>query len=168
MNNLKIILLFSFLISFAACEDDTSSSDNLIVGTWEMVALDYSGVSEAEVIPGTTISSSFVGEAIEIDFSATFTENQISSEGSYTIELTTMSMGQTFVTQDELTDFVGDANYTIMDDILTSTQDGLESEVTIEVLTETELILSATTVQNIDVMGTNSTSTIDVRYILER
>lgn len=155
MKIFKFIFLAVLTVSLVACDSDDDSTNNDttnadLVGTWQGEDMDYSGTSETQA-QGQTVTSSFVGEAIDVDYTLTFTEdpNMVTSNGSYGIELTTTSNGQT-VTQtiDNLT-FLETGVWTRTGNTLTIDSDGEASAATIEQLTENALRIAVTEVETI-------------------
>lgn len=108
----KISILFlSFLFVFASCSKDDDNTPNQvdstidITGSWELTGMEYEGES-SQTVQGQTITMDYVGVARDIDAQVVFTENpnEVTSTGSYTIDLTMNYLGQT-ITQDYFLDF---------------------------------------------------------------
>ena len=97
LNKLLIFLLISCIVS---CSDDSASNEDKpasIIGTWNIDEMHYFGNSS----DGTT-DSEFTGIGKEIAYTIIFSENpkEINSGGSYIIERTTTTNGQTTVYDD--------------------------------------------------------------------
>lgn len=166
----KATLLFTVIIafSFVSCEGDgvevPGNTLESIVGTWAGVDVDYNGETTG-TIQGQTISSTFVGVGYDVNYTLTFGENpnSFTTDGSYSIELTTTTLGQTTVQNTENISFLEDGIWEISGDQLTITlnSSGQASPGTIVELTDTMLKLSSTTTQSFSQQGANFTTTVE-------
>jgi len=164
----KFALLFILTLSFSltSCSDDDNNSSNTsgeLVGTWMGTAIDYSGTTETTV-QGITIDADFVGEAYDIDYSLTFSENpnNVEADGSYSIELETTVNGQTTTQDVEDLEFLNDGTWSRDGNDLTITDDGQSSTARIVELTDTTLRISISQVDDLSDDGFTIISTTDV------
>ena len=164
---------FNFLfiviaLLFASCSDDDSVNDpgdisGDLLGTWIGVDVDYTGDSTTEV-QGQQFVADFVGEAYDVDYTLTFTENpnEVVANGSYSIELTTTTMGISQVDNVENLEFLNDGSWLRTGNQLSVTTDGETTVATILELTATSLILGSSQTEEINEQGISVTSNIDV------
>ena len=160
-----LFIAFVFTLTSCSTDDSDTSSDSSgdIVGTWIGLDVDYSG-STVTVIPGSAdLVSDYVGEAYDVDYTLTFSENpnELVSEGSYSIELTTTTLGQTQVDNLENLEFLSDGTWNKVGDQLTIVSNGATSTGTILELTSTSLILELNQVQDVSQQGFTITTTIN-------
>ena len=174
MKIFKTLFVCAFLVTLVSCGNDDDSSDadaSLISGSWDMSGLDYTGSSTSDAG-----DSSFTG--VGQDFTAVFTfdenPNDLTIEGSYAVELTTMAGGQT-VTQVVGSEVIGgslemnnNTTWSINGDQLTVT-DGEETQVlTVTTLNNNNLVLSYSDTVEINQNGFMQTSTVSVVYSFTR
>ncbi len=103
LNYLLISLFISLCLS--SCSDDdggesfpvTNATVEKIAGEWDLVGLEVNNGKSTIKIQGQNISSTFVQKGINLDYVADFKTNPnlATATGSYTIETTTTSLGQT-------------------------------------------------------------------------
>ncbi|MEM5566856.1 hypothetical protein WNY78_17170 [Psychroserpens sp. AS72] len=129
-NHKKLNFLFIALaLVLTACSgDDDSSPTNTsgdLLGTWIGQDVDYTGNS-SKTVQGQSFDATFVGEAYDVDYTLTFTENpnEVLSDGSYSIELTTTSLGQTQVDNVENLEFLSNGTWSRTGNELTVVNDG--------------------------------------------
>jgi len=170
MKKLNLFFIVLLVLAFTSCSDD--DNDDIIdieaptasiIGTWIAESVDYSGATETE-IQGQTVTADFVGEAFDIDFGVTFSEdpNELVSDGSYSIELTTTVAGQTTVNTIENITFLEDGTWEMDGNELSITNNGMTAIVTIAELSEDRLVLALQTVEDLSQPGTVITTTIDI------
>lgn len=161
----RSFLILCVAISFTTCSsDDDSSNDDIpndnsndptadLVGTWDLVALDYTGTSSTGI---EGISIDFSGVAQNIDYTLEFSENpnEFVAGGSYDIELTTSLFGIEETQTVTVNDASSTGNYSINDDMLTTDGDAISidnglpmdinipNDLTIIELTDTTLMLN--------------------------
>lgn len=117
----KLFIAILFLGTLLSCssDDDENNNTGSILGTWDLVSLDYSGNSVAS---GTT--TTFVGEAFDINGDLSFTDNPNGYVGDtmYSIHLTSTTMGQDFETDlTNLSSVNGNGTWSLDGDQLTIT-----------------------------------------------
>ncbi|MEL6811966.1 MAG: lipocalin family protein [Bacteroidota bacterium] len=175
MKILKILFLAVLTAAFVGCSDDDDGGNPVggaadLVGTWNGTGVSYSGTTETTA-NGVTISADFVGEGYDYNYTVTFSENpnQVTSEGSYSIELTTTSGGQTITQNVENISFSEVGEWSISGDQLTVTSaTGDPSTATIVELTANSLILNIVDVQTQNAGGTSVTSTTDSTFTFSK
>ena len=140
-------LFIALALILTACSSDDSATEisGSIVGTWKGVSVDYSGTTVTSAL-GQTINADYVGEAYDIDYSLTFTENpnDLISTGSYSIKLTTTVAGQTTTNNVENLKVISDGTWAINNDELTITTSNGVGVMKIIKLTDSALVLTAT------------------------
>ena len=163
--NLLFVLVLTLLVASCSSDDDDNSSDTSgdILGTWNGVDVEYTGDTTTEG-QGQTLVADFVGDAYDVDYTMTFTENpnELTAIGSYSIELTTTVAGQTQVQNVENLEFIGDSTWSISGNELTATSNGETDVLDILELTDTTLKLGLTTTEDLSQQGFIITSNIDV------
>ncbi|NRD19938.1 lipocalin family protein [Winogradskyella eckloniae] len=164
MIKLNYFYLFCCVICLMACaSDDDNSNDELstsdLLGTWVGVDLDYSGNTTFEYL-GIPVVSQFTGEAYDIDYTITFTDNpnQFYTNGTYSMELTTTFLGETEVSSVENLEFLGDGTWSLSGSELTIERDGFSSVATVT--------LVSNDVIEVDLMEEQSTTLEGVDYIV--
>ena len=92
MKNFKKVLVICLLVIIQSCKSEDTSSDSLLIGTWNLVSIDHNST-----VTGIDINSSTVGVGRDINYTYTFNEspNEVISDGSFALDLTTTSNGET-------------------------------------------------------------------------
>lgn len=167
MKIFKILFLALLTISVVSCGDDDDAGNDVggsadLVGTWNGATVNYSGSTVTEA-NGVSITADFVGEGMNVDYTVTFTSdpNEVTSDGSYDIELTTTIAGQTTTQTVEGIVFTSNGEWLLDGDQLTITVDADTSTSTIVELTASSLILNIVDVQTFSANGSTSTTTTD-------
>ncbi|MEP0265000.1 lipocalin family protein [Dokdonia sp.] len=165
MKFLKLTLIILFTISVASCSSDDDSSNPSsanISGIWQGESFDYTGTSTTEIL-GESITTSFVGETENINYTLTFSENpnEVIADGSYDVILTTTLEGQTTTQTVPGIDFLNSGSWELDGNTLTFIVDGEASEATIETLTDNLLVLVISDTQEINQQGVTASTMID-------
>lgn len=109
-----VSVLFSLLVSCSNDEDNDNMIDaeESIIGSWELTDLEYEGTSET-ILYGIESTATFTGTAYDIDMVTDFTEdpNELTSEGGYSISLTTTIDGVSTTTEHENLDAISDGTW---------------------------------------------------------
>ncbi len=149
MRTFKLIALAALVTVFASCknnDDDGGTPDvDLILGLWTGTGVDYSGTTVTEA-SGQTITADFTGESFDENYTLNISSdpNEFTSEGTYSLELTTTVLGQSSTeTVTGLTLF-DSGTWELNGSELTITSGGETSTGTIVELTENTLRISAT------------------------
>ncbi len=192
MKIMKLTYLFLFAIIIASCGSDDSNDttdpvneetpedmddsmdgmndeSSTIVGMWEVISIDASGTSTAE-IAGQTIETNFVGEGVDLNYTVTFTEdpNEVTADGEYNIELTTTVAGQSITETIPGILFIDSGNWIIEGDQITITSNDMDSTGTITTLTDTTLIIEVDTEVVIEQQGVETIATVNAEVNLQR
>jgi len=156
----KLFLLSLAVVLFSCSQEDDPKPVEGLIGAWSVTALDYEGTSVTTVM-ATSIISSFTGVAKNMDMTVTFNQNPntVTSQGSYTIALTTVTLGQSITEDFTFNDFIADGTWTVNDKTLTVTNAGVAQEATIISQTNTTLVLGIKTEQSQDLAGVGSVAT---------
>jgi len=179
-------LLFTLAIALAtltSCESDLvsappSDSEEILaltgnlVGSWKMVSLNYTGTT-VTTVQGTTTSADFVGQGSDYSYVMEFygSPNSYSSTGTYDIELTTTTSGQTFVSNVDDLNGASNGTWVQSGNTLTFTNASNNNEVsdsTIEILTGTALKLTSTIVKNTSQQGVSAETTTSTITVFEK
>ncbi len=139
------ILFLSTLLFATSCSSDNNNDDNTtadLIGDWTGTAVDYTGTSVTEG-GGVSITSTFVGTGYDVNYVLTFSENpnEMTADGTYSIELETTIQGQTTTQNFENLQFDTVGEWTRDGNVLTITQNGETQEAVITELTDTNLTL---------------------------
>jgi hypothetical protein len=153
------LFLFSLAVLLFSCgkDDDPVPTADGLIGVWTVTAMEYGG-STITTVSGIKITADFTGAAKDKDMTVTFSQNpkKVTSQGSYTIELTTVTQGQSFTQDYTFNDFLGDGTWTLKDKTLTVTNSGVSQEGTITSQTSTTFVLEFATEQTQDLGGMGS------------
>lgn len=149
--------------------DDMNDDSSNIVGMWEVITIDASGTSTAE-IAGQTIETNFVGEGVDLNYTVTFTEgpNEVTADGEYNIELTTTIAGQSITETIPGILFIDSGSWVIDGDQITITSNDMDSTGTITTLTDTTLTIEVDTEVVIEQQGVETIATVNAEVNLQR
>lgn len=163
--NVVCIALALVLTACSSDDDNVSPGDTSgnLLGTWIGQDVDYTGNSVTSV-QGQDITATFVGEAYDVDYSITFTENpnEVVADGSYSIELTTTVLGQSQTENVENIEFFSDGAWSRSGDELTIVSSEDTTVATIIELTDTTLILAVSETEDSVTEGFDISTNIDV------
>lgn len=167
-HSIKLLLLFFISITVLSCSNDDEGgsqvgSDAALIGQWVGTGIDYSGNTVTE-FQGQTINADFVGEAFDIDYTLTFSENpnEVISDGTYSIELTTTILGQSTTETVPNIGFLESGTWVKDGDQLTITNNGQTTTATIVELTNDTLVISAVEEETLSQQGATITSTVNL------
>ena len=148
------LVITSFTLTSCSSDDDhapmqqETGTDANLVGTWTATDVDYSGFTSTFVVDtGTTLRTEFTGQGVDIDLTLSFSEspNELTSVGTFDVDLTTVILG---VSEDSMLldlGFLTDGTWSRVGNTLTLVgTDSSTSEVSIELLTENSLRLRLT------------------------
>lgn len=150
---LKFLFLAILTVTLTACSgDDDAAADTSasLIGAWIGQDVDYSGTTTTTV-EGVSIDADFVGETFDVDFTLTFSEdpNEVVSEGSYGITLTTTIAGETTTQDIPNNAFASTGTWSRSGDTITISADGQTSELEITELTDSTLRVVQSIVQDL-------------------
>ena len=179
-------LLFTLAIALTtliSCESDLVSappSDSAgsgvttgnIVGVWKMISLDYNGTT-ITTAQGVNIVADFVGQGSDYNNTMEFTEapNNYSTTGTYDIELTTTTAGQTSTSNTDDLDTASNGTWEKNANVLTFTNASNNNEVsdaTINILSDTTLKITTLVTKNISQQGVSVETTTNTVAVFER
>ena len=167
MKIFKLILFTAFISLTISCskDDDNPAPENNgeIVGVWKGTTVNYTG-STTTTAQGQSITADYVGEAYDVDYTLTFTENpkKVVSDGSYSIELTTTVNGQSTTQNVENLELLSSGDWSINGNTLSITVDNETDDATIVELTNNNLVLNVVETETNTGSGFTVTSTTDV------
>ena len=172
MKFLKLIFfttLISLTFSCSSDDDNQPANNGNIVGVWKGTAVDYSGTTTTTA-QGQSVTATYVGEAYDIDYTLTFTDNpkKVVSAGNYSIELTTTVYGQTTTQNIEGLEFLSSGDWSINGNILTITVDNQTDDTTIVELTNSTLVLKGVHTESTNQGGVTSNSTTETTLKFRR
>jgi len=174
-----LTIAFLSVLVFNSCSEDNDSNNDTggdLLGAWDMAEFNYSGTSSAE-FQGIDITTEYDGVGTNIDAQMNITENpnEILFSGSYDIDLTVMFQGQTQTQTFPIDNAQSVSTWTRSGNTLTVEGEFVSVEGTdlnqaeiqtqeyiIEELTDDTLVLTTTTVQEINQQGVTSTVTVDL------
>ena len=185
IKRLGLVVLSMVMLMACSSDDDGGSSDISaeLAGTWRITSLVYNGDSTID-FQGTSTSSTFAGEAINIDAIIVLTENpnEFTGSGSYDVVLTSETDGQSTTQTVPIDDFDSEGTWSRSGNIL-STNGSLVSvsspadilgdmmtsgDSTIEELTDTTLRLSNSDSQEISEDGLTLSVTSNSTVVFTR
>ncbi|MBG43755.1 MAG: hypothetical protein CL530_07280 [Aequorivita sp.] len=167
MKIFKLILFTAFISLTISCskDDDNPAPENNgnIIGVWKGTTVNYTG-STTTTAQGQSITADYVGEAYDVDYTLTFTENpkKVVSDGSYSIELTTTVNGQSTTQNVENLELLSSGDWSINGNTLSITVDNETDDATIVELTNNNLVLNVVETETNTGSGFTVTSTTDV------
>ena len=140
-----------------------------LIGTWNAVSVNYTGTTVTEA-NGVSVQADFVGEGQNIDYTLNFSSNpnELTSDGSYDIELTTTFLNETTTQTFTDIEFASTGEWLLDGDQMTVTSEGVTTIVTVVELTGTSLILNIIDVQTQTANGTTITITTDSTLVYNR
>lgn len=149
------LLFFALLTLLVACQNDDDDNFNSqdIVGNWELSGLGYSGTST-----NGPLTSNFSGVGIDFNAAIEFTaQGTYATNGSYTVALTTTTLGQSTTNNIPVsfTEALSNGTYEINGNTITFTQDGESFDYSIAELSNNSLKLEYTTDTNNQGAATN-------------
>lgn len=139
----KILTLILAVVLLSCKEDeDPKPTAAGLLGEWSATVLEYEGSTVTTVL-GTRVESVFTGVGKDINLTLTFNENPntVVSAGSYTIELTTTTAGQSETEDFVFDSFLNDGEWSLNNKTLTVTSGGETQEATIVKQTDTQLVI---------------------------
>lgn len=167
----RVVLLFvlGFLITACSEDDGLQITAKDIVGTWSCTSIDFTGATTTK-LQGLPVTVNLDGVGYDIDFNLTLSEdpNIASSEGKYSIELTTSVLGQNVVENIENLAFNVDGTWSKEEGSeLSISKDGITTNVTIVNLTRAVLEFNMNTEETISQNGTTANVTVEtnVRFV---
>jgi hypothetical protein len=161
-----LILLSAAIVLTTGCKKDSETEPTInsdIAGVWNCTAIDYTGTTVTEV-SGQSLTTEFTGEGYDIDFTLTFVENpnEVTSEGSYSIKLTTTLLGQSTVQYIETQPFEYTGTWSMDNNTISITNDGDTDVATITELTDNTLVITITDEEVVSNMGITGTTTTNL------
>lgn len=165
----RIILVLTIGLLITSCTEDNDSIevDGLeLVGEWQGETVNYTGTTTTE-IQGVALVSEFEGIGYDVNYVININNDltQITSNGSYSIELTTSVQGQSFTVNEENLTFEGAGTIILAGDEITF-NDG--SVGTIVELSANFLELNLYKEQTVTVSGFDSITSIDMTLTYTR
>ncbi|WP_215226183.1 lipocalin-like domain-containing protein [Echinicola shivajiensis] len=165
------LLLFAFVVFLFSCtNDETPSSDNSVVGTWDLTGMVYTGTSTT-TFEEMEFPSSFEGMATDMDCSLEFKDSPQTfvSEGSYTINLKTEIFGQVSEYNLRMEGFMESGPYELKDgQLIVTPSDGVPDAAKIVSLTDNEMVLTYAETMEQSMDGAVNSTTIDGIFTFRR
>ncbi len=154
----KILVLLLVIQFTSGCKKDEVNSPVKMVGTWKMTDLntDDGESSYYDDFFEDTISYTYMFHAKNFNTTTTFTENpnEFTSDGSYTLVLTTNFFGVMNTTETTVQAFAGTGTWSIQGNTFTQNFGGSTSEFEILSLSDNELKLKEELNVLVDDQGT--------------
>lgn len=144
------LCLLAIAVIFTSCNDDSVPNEmqiqqSLLLGDWSLSGLSYNGVSTTTDSTGLMATIDFDGEATAINLNLVIEEapQVFTSDGSFTLNVTSIVFGQEVEQELILNNFIGDGTWVQNDNLFvtldTNTAEGRETAILES--TENELIL---------------------------
>lgn len=169
LNAFGVLLLVAVLMTACSKDDDSPDGGGDIVGSWDLIGLDYMGVNSIES-GGQTTEIEFGGEGRDFNTLAVFkSDGTYTTTGSYVIDYVYEIAGMEIKQEVPVQDFAGSGTYTLDGDEITLTQIGSTEVQThkIEVGSdEMKMLYNQTRVLNN--AGVINTITIEGDYTFQR
>ena len=170
MKIFKLLFLSVLVSTMVACSSDDDSNDGGgdttgdLVATWVGETIDYTGTSVSEIDGFPDITTEFVGTGYDVDYTMTFSENpnEITSAGSYSIELVTTFEGQSTTQNVENLNWANIGEWSRTGDEVTVTVGSDTSTMTIVELTDTVLRINVVDVSVVEQQGITKTATTNL------
>jgi hypothetical protein len=163
----KLLLIGLAAISFSCSDDeDFVATSEAMAGDWVITALDYKGTTTTTA-EGVSLKADFTGTGKDMDLITSFdvSPNTVTSEGSYTIVLTTNFMGQSTTEELEMNETVANGTWTLNGNTLTVTNDDYgDQTATILEQTPTTLKLKADVTESESDAGITVATKIEAIY----
>ncbi len=170
MNYTRLLLLALFVVLFSCSDDEAPlpTSEGML-GTWSVTAISYKG-STTTTVSGVSIKADFTGTGKDMDLTTTFSENPntVTSEGSYTIVLTTTMLGQTTTEEYPFDEAVIDGTWTLEGRTLTITNGAITQDATITRQTSTVLEVKIKLEETESDPNFTVTTKVDAVYTFEK
>ena len=170
MNRTRLFLFTLSAILFSCNEDeDPMPTSKAMLGTWSVTAISYKG-STTTTVSGISIKADFTGTGKDMDLTTTFGENPntVTSEGSYTIVLTTTMLGQTTTEEYPFDEAVIDGTWTLEGRTLTITNGAITQDATITRQTNTVLEVKIKIEETESDPNFTVTTKVDAVYTFEK
>ncbi len=136
-----LFLAISILLLSCSEDEDPLPTEEGMLGTWIITDLTYSGSTTTTVAGISPIKADFTGFGKDMDLTTTFNAdpNTVTSEGSYTIEITTTVLGMSETEEVEFEEAIMDGTWELNGKTLTVTNPGGTQEGTIVSQTSTSM-----------------------------
>ncbi len=175
MKKINFLLVALVMLAVSCSSDDDNSAPEQgvtasILGTWNMTEYNYSGTTETKVLDQVLITE-FVGEAFNIEYNIVFEEdpNIVTSNGGFDVRVTSTVLGQTSTETVRNLSSIESGDWEIVDEnILRSTTNGETTDILIETLTDTDLVLLVENKQTLTDTGFSTDVDLIARLSFER
>jgi len=181
--NLKQLFILVFATLLISCENDDNINAD-ITGEWNIESINYTGSTVLSNI-GNSITSNFVAESSNENASMTFhDDNTFTSQGSYTIELQTTTLGQTQSQTTTVDDYDSEGEWSLNGNILTvdgelvsvssntpvigEPADTPSQDLTIVELTDTSMTVISVVEDTIEESGSTIEYTVDSTIVFSK
>jgi hypothetical protein len=171
MRQFFLLILVSVCLCSCSSDDNDDSNDTSgdIVGTWTAESTDYTGTLIISS-NGETTEADVLGEGYDIDFTVTFGENpnEVTTEGTYSIKVTTTFGVESQEQNLEDLEFEYDGFWIREGDTLVIAGQGGSTELEIVQLTDDDLRIEITVIEDLSDGDITAIATLDVVYIFTR
>ena len=167
------LLLISLAVILFACggedEDPKPVTTDGLVGAWALTGLNYAGTSKTST-GGFEVAADFTGTGKDMNMTITFKENPatFTSQGKYTITLTTTTMGQSVTEDYPFEGFLTNGTWVLKGKVLTVTGTGGTQEATIIEQTSTTLKMEWNLTQTTSVQGVTVVKNVHGTYTFQK
>lgn len=172
MKSTKLLLIGFAIVLFSCSKKDDPKptfSDSALAGSWLITDLTYSGKTTTTG-SGISLTANFTGVGKNMNMTTIFNSNPktVSSQGSYTITLTTSILGQSDTEDTDFEDVVTDGTWSINGDKLKVVSTQGTDEATIVELTATSLKLKIDKTETETSQGVSATSEVHATYTFKK
>ena len=172
MKNLKLLALLLLVPMYIACSSDDDSNttqeevEASLTGTWTAETIDFDSTITTTV-EGLPVTATQEGEGFDIDATITFSEdpNTVTSDGQFSMTVTTTFLGVSETETLENLDLIGDGMWSLSDNtlVITGTADDQDATITVELLTADSLRLRIEQTEMLDTpVGTGEVDAVFV------
>ncbi|MEM6965346.1 MAG: hypothetical protein AAF573_11310 [Bacteroidota bacterium] len=167
MKLLKFLLVVTLFSVLTACNNDDDT--DAVVGTWNVASIEYGGpITSTNGMQ--TFNGTFTGSASNLNMSIELEEDgDYNSSGSYTLEVTTQIAGQTNITTQNITGFMGNGTWVRTGDIIVTTDsNGNSGSATILSVDDNQMTLEVNETESSVDNGFTTTTTINATYVFAK
>jgi hypothetical protein len=164
-----LLCTLSIILFSCSKENEKPFDETLIIGSWKMVSVNYTGQSTTSYA-GITTTANYTGTGIDMDLTLNFSENPNSfiSEGSYSIELNIEVLGQVTTSVTQIEDLMMPGTWSIKGDILKIQSMNDTQEATIKKLNASEMVVVGSIDDSQSINGVTVTQKVTSTFIFEK
>ncbi len=168
MKKLSYLLFIVSSFFLVSCEDEEGTNP-LVVGEWDLSALDYTYTTTSTAF-GITISLTGTGTGFDMNSSINFTSdpNEFNTSGTYSVELTYDTDTQSFTQNVENVPFDVNGTWELDGDNVILTVDGESTVMNVISVAENEIVLGYRETDTYTENGATVEAEIDAEFTFTR